>query len=147
MPYDFVISETVAFRKFECWVCGISFAMTRSWTDQLKEDRDTFFCPKGCKLAFGESKKDKEIKQLKAAAERAREDTERAHRSADNARQRTENEKRSHAATKGQLTKTKKRVAKGVCPCCNRQFVNMHRHMENKHPDYDGPIAPTGVVK
>lgn len=47
-----------------------------------------------------------------------------------------EAERRAHAATKGQLTKTRKRVAGGVCPCCNRSFVNLGRHMAGQHPDY-----------
>lgn len=44
-------------------------------------------------------------------------------------------EKNSHAATKGTLTKIRKRVHNGVCPCCNRTFANLARHMKTKHPD------------
>src|SRR5262245_22389812 len=29
-----------------------------------------------------------------------------------------------------------KRVAAGVCPCCNRSFVQLQRHMKTKHPLY-----------
>jgi hypothetical protein len=45
-------------------------------------------------------------------------------------------EQRSHAATRGHVTRKRKqleRVAKGVCPECNRTFVNLQRHMETKH--------------
>jgi hypothetical protein len=28
-------------------------------------------------------------------------------------------------------------VANGVCPCCNRTFQNLARHMAGKHPDYE----------
>lgn len=52
---------------------------------------------------------------------------------------RLESERRAHAATKGQLTKTKKRIANGVCPCCNRSFANLERHMAGQHPDYPQP--------
>jgi hypothetical protein len=45
-------------------------------------------------------------------------------------------EHRSHAATKGQLTKTRKRVAAGICPCCHRSFVQLARHMATKHPGF-----------
>lgn len=44
--------------------------------------------------------------------------------------------KRQLGTTKAQLTKTKKRVSNGVCPCCNRTFKQLARHMENKHPEY-----------
>lgn len=27
-------------------------------------------------------------------------------------------------------------VKNGVCPCCNRSFVNLKRHVQNKHPEY-----------
>lgn len=30
----------------------------------------------------------------------------------------------------------KKRVGNGVCPCCNRTFENLSRHMSCKHPEY-----------
>ena len=51
-------------------------------------------------------------------------------------RDQLESEKRSHVATKGQLTKARKRIGKGVCPCCNRHFTNVERHMATQHPDY-----------
>tara|TARA_Y100000310_G_scaffold338946_1_gene430083 strand:- start:1163 stop:1354 length:192 start_codon:yes stop_codon:yes gene_type:complete len=37
---------------------------------------------------------------------------------------------------KGQVTKLKNRAKAGVCPCCNRTFQNLSRHMETKHPDF-----------
>lgn len=50
------------------------------------------------------------------------------------------NEKRtvekSLSAKKGQLTKLKKRVANGACPCCNRHFSDLYRHIQSQHPDY-----------
>lgn len=44
--------------------------------------------------------------------------------------------KRSLTAHKGHTTRIKKRIAAGVCTCCNRTFKNLARHMANKHPDY-----------
>jgi hypothetical protein len=51
-------------------------------------------------------------------------------------------ERKSHAATKGHLTRTKKRAASGVCPCCRRSFKQLRRHMQNKHPVY---LAEQGI--
>jgi hypothetical protein len=34
------------------------------------------------------------------------------------------------------MTRIKKRVAAGVCPCCNRSFKDLARHMAGQHPDY-----------
>ena len=39
-------------------------------------------------------------------------------------------------AAKGkQLTRLQKRIHAGVCPCCNRTFTNVARHMKTKHPN------------
>lgn len=40
------------------------------------------------------------------------------------------------AAAEREQTRVAKRVANGVCPCCNRSFVQLARHMKCKHPDY-----------
>lgn len=47
-----------------------------------------------------------------------------------------EHEQRSHAATRGHLTRQKRRAAAGTCPCCDRTFQQLARHMESKHPDF-----------
>jgi len=45
-------------------------------------------------------------------------------------------ETRSKIAIKGHHTRLKKRIAAGVCPCCNRSFQNLQSHMKNQHPQY-----------
>lgn len=46
------------------------------------------------------------------------------------------NRDKTIVALKGQVTRTKNRVAAGMCPCCNRSFVALGRHMATKHPDW-----------
>lgn len=29
-----------------------------------------------------------------------------------------------------------RRIGNGVCPCCNRTFAQLARHMAHKHPDF-----------
>jgi len=38
------------------------------------------------------------------------------------------------SATKGQLTKARKRADRGVCQHCHRSFVDVARHVATKHP-------------
>jgi hypothetical protein len=45
--------------------------------------------------------------------------------------------KASARAQKGAATRARRRAAAAVCPCCKRSFVQLRRHMETKHPDYD----------
>lgn len=47
-----------------------------------------------------------------------------------------EHERRQKIALKGILTKTKKRISVGVCPCCNRTFQNLASHMATQHKDF-----------
>ena len=46
------------------------------------------------------------------------------------------------AATRArnQRDRDRSRVAAGVCPCCNRTFQNLARHMAGQHPDF-GPVG------
>jgi len=44
------------------------------------------------------------------------------------------NIERSLVATKGHLTRTRKRISHGVCLECNRTFGNLARHMQSEHP-------------
>lgn len=43
---------------------------------------------------------------------------------------------RRTAAAKGRVTRLKNRAAAGVCPCCNRTFQQLARHMAAKHPTF-----------
>lgn len=49
-------------------------------------------------------------------------------------------ERRLHA-TRGVVTRIKNRVGHGVCPCCNRTFGDLSRHMMTKHPTYAAEAA------
>lgn len=53
---------------------------------------------------------------------------------------RKESDRRASAA-RGQATKIKNRVGHGVCPCCNRTFGNLARHMETQHSTFTAEAA------
>ena len=38
-------------------------------------------------------------------------------------------------AARGQVTRLRNRAKAGMCPCCNRHFVNLERHMASKHSE------------
>lgn len=87
-----------------------------------------FYCLAGHPQYFTESDEVK-IKKLERqlANERASHDQTRADRDATERRRRAE---------KGAKTRIKNRVGRGVCPCCNRSFENLGRHMQSKHPEF-----------
>ena len=115
-----------------CCNCGTVFGINEAQLASLKRTGAWFYCPNGHQQHFTKTEADRLREQL-AAAERARDN---ARSYAKSVQDQNDAERRAHAATKGQLTKTRKRVANGVCPCCNRPFVNLGRHMAGQHPDY-----------
>lgn len=114
-----------------CSACGIGFGIEEGhrlyWLDHPEKN---FYCPNGHSQHYpGPTEKERAIKRA-----------EFAEREAANLRDVLTMETLSHRATKGKLTKMTKRVSNGVCPCCNRTFANVARHMGTQHPDF----APGG---
>jgi protein-arginine kinase activator protein McsA len=117
-----------------CPACGVTYAMPTSLQENAYargERKITWFCPNGHELGYnGPSEEEKARKKAEADArwyeERFRAERDlHAHTS------------RQLAAQKAATTRAKKRHAAGVCPCCNRTFQQLQRHMASKHPDYD----------
>jgi len=114
-----------------CW-CGIHYAVPSEFYDMVeRQHRDgkaqtNIYCPLGHVWHFAGTS---EAEKLRAQLESER-------RRAQATRDLLAAEERSHAATRGHLTRTKKRVAHGVCPCCNRTFKQLAAHMKNKHAEY-----------
>lgn len=118
-----------AFSAMDCANCGVIWAVTADYEQRRREDHREFFCPNGHSQVF---------KAETATEKAAREAKEHAAYWQDRAKgeeRRLEAEKRSHAATKGQLTRTRNRALNGVCPECHRHFANVERHIHNKHPE------------
>ena len=113
-----------------CW-CGMTYAIPEAIYDHMLRKRDLnerqpdTYCPLGHTWVItGESALDKERKR-----------TQRLERQLANAEEDARSERASHIATKGQLTKARKRADRGVCLHCKRSFVNVARHVEHMHPD------------
>lgn len=121
-------SLAVTFEPVTCSAkgCGLVFAVPASWGTTRREDKATFYCPNGHAQYFP-GKTDVEKARATAAYWEARAKEERA------AGQRTE---RQLFATRGVVTRIKRRIGAGVCPCCRRSFQNLKRHMAGEHPLY-----------
>ncbi len=122
------LNINTTYTTIDCPNCGILFAITQELEERRRGDGKSFYCPNGHSMSYHGSTSEKLKKERDRSANLvARLDQERARRDA---------AERSRAAVKGQLTKVKKRVANGVCPCCNRSFSDLADHMATKHPDY-----------
>ena len=120
----------------ECCNCGMLFGFSEDFERRRREDHEVWYCPRGhSQVFYGETKAEKLQKKL----DKEREQREDAERNLTRTSQELATTERQRAAAKGQLTKVKNRIAKGVCPCCNRSFENLHNHMTTQHPDYAEP--------
>lgn len=119
-----VLVYTGALTVVECW-CGIRHAIPAELDRQAHHNGTGVHCPLGHTWVYKQTKADRLEREL--AEERRRRQA---------ARDLLDAEQRSHSATRGHLTRSKKRAAAGVCPCCNRTFQNVARHVSTKHPEF-----------
>ena len=116
----------------ECYKCHVVFAMPKDLQERARDRGETFYCP----LGHGQVYSTTEVAKLKAKLAREQEWRTRAEIRERAARDQADAATRSARAYKGQVTKIRKRVGNGVCPCCNRTFANVARHMTTQHPDF-----------
>ena len=121
------LCTTLTYVAVRCGECDINFGMPREFYDARQDDGRTWYCPNGHSCCFRESSEEK----LKRELDR----TTRCLQSTQGQLHITENSRRAY---KGQLTKTRRRVSNGVCPCCNRTFADLANHMHDKHPEWAG---------
>ena len=121
------LTQIKTYSFMECGGCGVSYALSDDFIEARQNDHKTWYCPNGCSRYYP-AKSEKE--KLQAEVNRLRATNSHLYDQNDSLR-------RSRNATKGHLTRTKKRIANGVCPCCNRTFADLAKHMSTKHPKYN----------
>lgn len=117
-----VISKTL--KEIECGECTIDFAIPEIMYHKRLQDGRTFFCPAGHQISWSDNENDRlreTIKEKEQQLERT-------------ARFLSATEHRNQKLLKEQK-RVARRVTNGVCPCCNRTFINLQRHMKTKHPE------------
>lgn len=114
-----------------CW-CGIHLAVPADLHQMARRQKNfAIFCPLGHEFIFRETADEQIAAARKEAAD--------ARRREEATRSLLQHEERSHAATRGHVTRKKKelnRVKAGICPVCNRTFQQLKRHMDGKHPHF-----------
>lgn len=130
MSNTITVSRTLVPR--DCAVCGTTFAISEYFEKRRRDDGEQFYCPNGHSLSFNDTLEKRLKKEL--AQERASHDQTRA-QCRDEEDMHDDTKKRL-SCQKGVTTRLKNRAKNGVCPCCNRSFANLKRHMGSKHPGY-----------
>lgn len=120
-----------------CGQCGMHFSVPEAWISRRRNgtegDARDYYCPAGhCRTYTGETEAQRLKRELEAKERSLKWAEERVERLI---KDRDHHQARANAL-KGVVTKVKRRVGHGSCPCCNRHFQNLRRHMTSKHPDY-----------
>jgi len=116
-----------------CVRCGVPFAAPVDMLARRRDDHGAFYCPNGHSLSFPQQT---DAEKAQAEVEKYKQLWKAEQRYAAGALEERNAAQRSLTATKAAHTRTKNRIANGVCPCCNRSFANLHNHMQTKHPTY-----------
>lgn len=128
-----IIFETVL-EAVVCGACGVTFGMPEELITQRRRDHQSFYCPNGHGRFFPDKT---DAEKVQAAADKYKKLYQQEQKYAADVVSERNAAQRSLSATKGVLTRTKNRIANGVCPCCHRSFKELQRHMEDKHPGYE----------
>lgn len=135
MVYQFF--DLVQYRRLQCTTCAVVYFFPEGWCEKSREEGRSWKCPNGHGQWYGESETDKIRRERDLLKQRI---AQRDDLIAENNKRIAEGE-RKLSATKGVVTRIKNRVGRGVCPCCNRTFENLHRHMSGQHPTYVSEAA------
>lgn len=116
---------TFTMNRLCCGECGIEFDVPNNFYKERKNTGKGWYCPNGHSRVFRESDADK----FRRERDIAKQQLARAEQELVDANARAE-------LLKKQKKRLEKRAAAGTCPCCQRTFNNMTRHMQSKHPEF-----------
>ena len=135
----------IEFALEECCQCRMPYLVSLSFQKQKQADKTNFYCPSGHGQSYAGNT---EAQKLREGWEAANLRFQSQLNEANHARLVAENALKSEQSKR---RKIEKRVANGVCPCCNRTFEDLARHMSTKHKDYALPAGKqkqiAGLVK
>lgn len=122
-----------------CCECGVLFAIPEHMMKEARR-RGSFeimvHCPNGHSQGWGESTEEKKRKEAERRAEREAARAARLLAERDQLDKEVSVQKGRATRFKNERDKDRRRVAHGVCPCCQRTFKQLAAHMKSQHPDY-----------
>lgn len=121
------INEVVTLETVTCCNCGIVFAMPQFFRKQKIDLGGNFYCPSGHSQHFTKPTVTRLQEEIDAKARELRQ--------AKCDLLNVQNAKAAVEKAKAESDRQLARAKNGVCPCCNRTFTNLHRHMKTKHPE------------
>lgn len=139
--------------QWTCCRCGVTGWMQREVEQVLRQSSASFHCLYGHPQHYPQGKSREE--QLEASLRKEVQARQRADQrvaqwqdEAKAEKERADKERARANGYKGNLAKMSARVKGGACPCCNRYFVKLHKHMTTRHPGFAPPTGdPLGEIQ
>lgn len=113
--------------------CDQSFGMSLRFYDETRRTGNCWHCPSGHPRIWAGKTTEQQLADAQARETALQDQLTAAVNEAEQ--------------TRVALLRDRQRFANGVCPCCNRSFENVRRHMATKHPDYDVTKVKQGVPR
>lgn len=122
--------------ELKCWKCGTEYLLPEPlYVSAKASEKISFFCPYGHEAHFPSKETESRLEAIQRERDRLKQRLAEKDDAILAERMAREEAERVAARAKGQVTRIKKRVSTGVCPCCNRHFTNPESHMASKHKE------------
>lgn len=134
------VAFSSSLQVLNCHKCGGTYAMSNYYLEERRDDGVGWVCPY-CQAGTAYCKS--EADRLRAELTKQKRSTDYQRREKEKYLQQRNTLEHSRNGMKGVLVREQKklaRVRKGVCPCCNRHFKNVQRHMDSQHPHYKASV-------
>lgn len=112
----------------QCGTCGVWHTVPEIVWDTQKREGGYHCCPNGHSRGWKTGTEQEEQDRIRRERDRLKQEAARLQDEISSERKRAK-------AAEEKTRKLQKRASAGVCPCCNRTFKNMQRHMKTKHPN------------
>ena len=110
----------------QCGSCGVWYVVPKIMRDNHYRKGGFSHCPSGHAWGWREGQAPSDFDKLRRERDRLQQDAARLNDEIEVQR------RRADVAEKRTL-QIRRRAVAGVCPCCNRTFANVQRHMKTKH--------------
>lgn len=109
-----------------CCNCSMPFALNADFHERRRNDHEWWYCPAGHSQHFTGKTEVQKLREELDSKQRTLE--------AEKGRALALTHQRDEIARAHK--RMRDRVRNGVCPCCNRTFQNLMRHMQSEHPEF-----------
>jgi hypothetical protein len=110
----------------QCATCAVWHTVPEVTYEAYSREGGFWSCPNGHQRGFRKGSDEIEREETRRERDRLKQDAARLNGELAAERKRADEAERK-------TVQIRRRAAAGVCPCCNRTFLNVQRHMKTKH--------------